>query len=759
VRMLENAHQGRGRDALRMRESAHEHAGSSKRCLLALVLFAGCGGDDEVVSSATGGDEMPEDEMPGPRGPSCGSRAAHPGSGAPDDVTGAAQPGTIARVVALRGDRAPPAAPMPEAPASGRAPSGALTRPTLPTGATTGSPHVHERWGEPRKLELSYCITGLYGDDAELEAGHHMLTRALADVTAEWERATGANFVHVASDDAPAQPAIAVNEPSGAIVLQASCASASPYIGVLTYPFGAIQAITNPTPQTWDDPRLEPQSGHLSRTIVLNTGLLSGASDSFLRAVLRHELGHVMGFLHEEVNAPDPDQDGCPFDLDPRPLTPIDPESVMTTPGCSGVLSDDAEVLTHYDRLSGFYLHHTPRARFETRAPSLGYRYGGVVGGGAEILWHTEGSAEGVLWRPLWADGSIGFVAEPFPYLPPEALPEGGWFPSASEVVVPLRLGAPNSLGLLFHGPGPNVDDAVVFNAGGSTTTATWRDDAYSVPVVGRFDGGDLDRDVVYLYQPGTEQSAVLVAEGEQVSVVRNVPQQAAFALPLAAPYRGSGYPDDVVWLEPHEGRVTTWRLGDGLFALAEATRVAQGTLGLARGENVPAIGDFDGDGRADIMWQGVSNQAAGHAEITDVLWLSESTPDQLAFAVVPKSVGHTFRPFVGDFDGDGIDDIFWHRSWGLTTDGPSALATDPSYVWYFDGEGAHTAEAFVLEGDFSPYVGDFDADGCHDIGWFDAIGDALHVWRCLPGERDFDCGTTMPTPPNAAPVGMHWGF
>ncbi len=159
-------------------------------------------------------------------------------------------------------------------------------------------------------------------------------------------------------------------------------------------------------------------------------------------------------------------------------------------------------------------------------------------------------------------------------------------------------------------------------------------------------------------------------------------------------------------------------------------------------------------------MWQGVSNLHAGHQDIEDVLWLSESTTTQLTFATVEgKDVGHTFRPLVGDFDGDGIDDIFWHRSWGMISEGASAWFTGPSFVWYFDATGGHETEAFVVDGDYSPYVGDFDADGCHDIAWFDAVDDALLVWRCRPGMRDFDCGVETPTPPNAAPVGMHWGF
>jgi hypothetical protein len=492
--------------------------------------------------------------------------------------------------------------------------------------------------------------------------------------------------------------------------------------------------------------------------LQIRSNIIASSGDTSLLSLLRHELGHIIGFHHEEGSVPDQ-----PCEIpDPRPLTPVDARSIMTTPDqtCDGVLSDDADHLTPRDRLSAFFLQHTPRARFETRSPSLGYRYSGVLGEGAEILWHTEGSTTDVLWRPQVGLDGISFVDEALPHSSPMPPPPGGWFPNESEVVVPLQLtSGAASFDLYLHGPGPDVTDLAVFNSGITTTAFEHAQGSFAVPVIGRFDASDLDRDIVYLYQPGDGQDVALVASGGELSTVTDVAQQPAFAYPLAAPYRGAGFPDDIVWLEPHERRVTTWLLGDGLLALEDASRVGQGELGLVQGEHVPAIGDFDGDGRADVMWHGVSNLPAGLQDIVDVLWLSRSTATQLSFALVEKSVGFGYRPFVGDFDGDGIDDVFWHRSWGLTSSGPSASSTGPSFVWYFDDAGGHEARAFALDADHSPYVGDFDADGCHDIAWFDAVGDTLQVWRCLPGSRDFDCGAPEPTPPDAAPVGMHWGF
>jgi hypothetical protein len=616
-------------------ESATKVLAASVGGILLAVSATACPGDDDVAGSGTGGDdEMPDDPDPGPNGPGCAEQIGQPPGFSPNEPTAASQPGTVTRVVELEGDEA-----LGADDSSGLA--GPWTSTSLAEGrsfrATTGAPHIHERWGESRKLELSYCINGMPGDGVVNEESYHKVIRSLNSTMAEWERVSGANFVHIIEDDTPREdPHLTVipGKLGNTYVARADCARGTKaYFGVLGHGVPQ-QGWSNAYPQQWNDPDLEPLGRHLTRAILLDTNLILEYGNATLLTVLRHELGHMMGFLHEEVNVEGSVGNDCSTP-DPRPVTPPDSASVLGTPGCTGLA--DAEQLSHRDRLSAFFLQHTARARFETRGAARGYRYSGVPGGGAEILWHTEGSTEGILWRPQVGPGGISFVEEAFPYSSPAPPPRRGWFRHANEVVIPLQLtGGPTTSDLLFHGPGSGVGDLAVFNSGPTHTAFSWSEAAFAVPVVGRFDADDLGRDVVYMYRPGTRDSTALVGSSDEVSVLTHVPQQRAYAYPLAAPYRGSAFPDDIVWFEPNEGRVTTWRLDDhGVLELAETTRTFQGVLGLTHGENIPAVGDFNGDGRADIMWQGVSNLHAGHEDIEDVLWLSESTRTQLAFAVV----------------------------------------------------------------------------------------------------------------------------
>jgi uncharacterized repeat protein (TIGR03803 family) len=137
------------------------------------------------------------------------------------------------------------------------------------------------------------------------------------------------------------------------------------------------------------------------------------------------------------------------------------------------------------------------------------------------------------------------------------------------------------------------------------------------------------------------------------------------------------------------------------LLAVLTATRVS-----------AQVAGDFNGDGKSDILWRQSTTGQVG-------IWLMDGF---VPFDSRPISAENPNWRVVGiaDFDGDGRADILWHQPttgensiWlmnGLTmTDGHAIPATAPS--WMVVG------------------VGDFDRDGRADILWRDSATGVAAVW------------------------------
>jgi len=84
------------------------------------------------------------------------------------------------------------------------------------------------------------------------------------------------------------------------------------------------------------------------------------------------------------------------------------------------------------------------------------------------------------------------------------------------------------------------------------------------------------------------------------------------------------------------------------------------------------------------------------------------ATPAGLPALADKVSVGGTYTPLVGDFDGNDVDDTFWY-----------APGSAPDYLWTFSPDGRHTSKAMAVGGTFRPVVGDFGFDGVDDILWY----------------------------------------
>lgn len=100
-----------------------------------------------------------------------------------------------------------------------------------------------------------------------------------------------------------------------------------------------------------------------------------------------------------------------------------------------------------------------------------------------------------------------------------------------------------------------------------------------------------------------------------------------------------------------------------------------------------PVIGDFDGNFVDDILWYRAGTGA-------DVLW--RFAPDG-SHSVIPVTVNGAFNPVVADTNGDGNDDIIWY-----------APGTKPDVTWLFDDAAGHTTKAVSINGTYIAVVGEF---------------------------------------------------
>jgi hypothetical protein len=77
------------------------------------------------------------------------------------------------------------------------------------------------------------------------------------------------------------------------------------------------------------------------------------------------------------------------------------------------------------------------------------------------------------------------------------------------------------------------------------------------------------------------------------------------------------------------------------------------------QGTYEPLLGDFNGDGRNDVFWYG---PGAGY----DVIWYGRATG---GFATRAVTVRGTYQPLVADFNGDGLMEAFLVIGQGTSTD------------------------------------------------------------------------------------------
>src|SRR5213595_2530469 len=117
------------------------------------------------------------------------------------------------------------------------------------------------------------------------------------------------------------------------------------------------------------------------------------------------------------------------------------------------------------------------------------------------------------------------------------------------------------------------------------------------------------------------------------------------------ADFSGDGH-SDVLWRNTLTGE-------NYIYLMNGLTVASQGSINAVSDQawQVKGIGDFDGDGKADILWR---NSSTGE----NYIWLMNglSTASQGSVNFVDPASGWQVQG-VGDFDGDGKADILWRNT------------------------------------------------------------------------------------------------
>ena len=177
-------------------------------------------------------------------------------------------------------------------------------------------------WDSVQKTDLTYCVSASFGSN------YNRVVQAMNTAVAAWEGAANIGFRHVSSQDS-------------------NCTRSNNNVLFDVNPVNVNgQYLAR---------AFFPLTGRSQRNVLIDNSSfrLSPSGNLTLEGILRHELGHVLGFRHEHTR---PDSGACFEDNQWRALTVYDSDSVMHYPQCNGT-GNSSLTLTDLDKIGASRLY------------------------------------------------------------------------------------------------------------------------------------------------------------------------------------------------------------------------------------------------------------------------------------------------------------------------------------------------------------------------------------------------------------------
>ena len=186
----------------------------------------------------------------------------------------------------------------------------------------------------------------------------------------------------------------------------------------------------------------------------------------------------------------------------------------------------------------------------------------------------------------------------------------------------------------------------------------------------------------------------------------------------------------DLIWRNTNDGTMRLWSM-DGATVLGTGA-ITQNSLSLSMPTTwrVEDMGDYTGDGKADMLWRHTTTGAFRLWEMDGGSLVSSS---QLTVDGAELTMSSAWAiEGASDFSGDGRTDLFWRNG-----------TTGAMRLWTMDGATVKTREIITRLGEEVSMpsswdvasVADFSGDGKADVMWRQNSTGRVMVWQMNGGE------------------------
>ncbi len=197
----------------------------------------------------------------------------------------------------------------------------------------------------------------------------------------------------------------------------------------------------------------------------------------------------------------------------------------------------------------------------------------------------------------------------------------------------------------------------------------------------------------------------------------------------------------DVLWRQS-SGALALWSMNGASVTSSSALTYQGNQLAPDASWSVAGVGDFNGDGKADLVWRQNSGALS--------LWTMDGSAVSSSSAIT--SQGNVVAPDaswsvagVGDFNGDGHADLLWRQNTGSVA------------IWSMNGSSINSSAPITYQGNaVAPdsswsvvEIGDFLGTGGSDILWRQSTTGALSEW--IMNGSQIVSTSTLSTSPDAS--------